>query len=663
MKKRIVWSVAGLVMLATALVSCGNMLAHTGGDPGGGGGSAGNSSGAGARAGGKSLSLVVANYGEHFGNATRAAAGGSLRTIVGDPYDSANVKFWLWGESSTGTVRAPEEVAITPGAGKEGTVNVNLDPGSWNLTLAAVPTTVPDPGDTPNKILENAALAGVAHVDTMHANTVRFMLRSDGLVKPSNVTIEIQANWFDDTKWKATAGIYDLLTGQKIQQAQITDITAQLKNNATYTATDVPPGKYLFKVIFSTPDPNSVEIATWSDVLIVLAAKNETHTVVIPNIMGEKADVPTGFKAGWKQDAPEKRALNSYEVTFNWTRGAKNNETGFELELMDVGDDKTPGNTEARWQALQGTVGQDKITKYDSGVYGHLDKWVDGSLGAGSEEIVLLLPLDRRYLARIRAVNYAGDSDYVYVDLAQQIAGLGQFEGVINVFKVRYGLDGGTWNNGPNAPNTTNDYTEYHKESTQAVTIKKPDGTGADGTLEKGADPWTAWRKSDGTLYDFTAGTNYTDNKSLILTALYGGAASGKFEYEIYNDKDYNIVDAWLTIEATQTGGGAFTVDPQLDFAAGTVGVKRTKGGTDYKVVVKLKLDGTQWNYDWVNLKVTAFGRTPFEMTKPAAAVGADNTFEVDVSNWNPGIYQCLLMAGKGRTIVSKPLTLTLADN
>lgn len=677
MKTKIAWGVAGLVLLATVLVSCGNMLAHTG--QGGSSGAGNSSSGEGSRAGSKTLSLVVANYGEHFGNgATKSIVGGPLRTIVGDAYDSTEVTFFLWGESTTGTPLAPAEVTVTPDAGQQnmsGTVSVDLDPGAWNLTLAAVPTN--NVGRIVDRtqgtsILDQAALMGEAHVDTMNANTVRFVLRSDGLGASSNVTVTVTAegDWFDNAKWDADAGIYDILTGNLIANAQKKDISADLTrgvNSAPYAVTDIAPGKYIFKVDFTEAGQDPV-IASWSDTIIVYAAKGLTELVAIPNILGLPPEEPTDFKVGWERTKAEV-VPNFYQVTFQWSRGVSKNETGFELELMNIGAESAPTtgsatDMENRWTALTATHA-DKIIPYDSSIYGKLDKWSSGSLGYGSEEIVLLLPLDTRYLARIRAKNYSGESDYTYIDLTQQVTATEQFSTVINMFKVRYELNGGSWTAGPNAPNPTDDFTEYFSENTtQAVIIKKPDGT--DGTLTKGGNQWAAWKKSDGTRYPFDAGNlrEYAEEKSLILTALYGGGASGVFDYEIYDDRAYDIIQDWLTVETSKTGGGAFDVNPALDFGKGTVGVERTAGGTDYKVVFKLNLNTTPgWNYDLVSLKVDGFGSNHFNVTKNAVDAGQDNTFEVDVSNWPAGIYQCLLTGQMGRTIVSKPITLTIADN
>lgn len=678
MKTKIAWGVAGLVLLATVLVSCGNMLAHTG--QGGSSGAGNSSSGEGSRVGSKTLSLVIANYGEHFGNgATNSIVGGPLRTIVGDAYDSTEVTFFLWGESTTGTPLAPEEVTVTPNAGQNnmsGTVSVDLAPGAWNLTLAAVPNAkVGQIGDRTQStsILDQAALMGEAHVDTMNANTVRFVLRSDGLGASSNVTVTVTAEgaWYDNAKWDADAGIYDILTGNLIANATKKDISTDLTklvNSAPYAVADIAPGKYIFKVDFTEAGQDPV-IASWSDTIIVYAAKDLIETVTIPNILGLPPEKPTDFKVGWEK-AKAEEVPNFYQVTFQWSRGVSKNETGFELELMNIGAEQAPAtgsatDMETRWTALAATH-TDKIIPYDSSIYGKVDKWSSGSLGYGSEEIVLLLPLDTRYLARIRAKNYSGESDYTYVDLTQTIAATEQFSNVINMFKVRYELNGGSWTGGPNAPNLTDDYTEYFSEdTTQAVTIKKPDGT--DGTLQKVGNPWAAWKTSAGTRYPFDGLGNleeYTEEKSLILTALYGGGASGVYDYEIYDDSTYDIVQAWLSVEATKTGAGAFDVDPALDFGKGTVGVKRTAGGSDYKVVFKLNLNTTPgWNYDLVSLKVDGFGSNHFNVTKNAVDAGQENTFEVDVSNWPAGIYQCLLTGQMGRTIVSKPITLTIADN
>ena len=684
MKKRIAWSVVGIILLAVALVSCGNMLAHTGGGSEEGGG-AGNSSG-GTRTGAKTLSLVIGNYGEHFGNgssnsigSSSSIVGGPLRTIVGDAYNSNEVTFFLWGESTTGTPLEPKEVTVVPDVlqnNMTGTVSVDLDPGAWNLTLAAVPNgkvgAIGDRTQSVN-ILNQAALMGEAHVDTMNANTVRFVLRSDGLGSSANVTVTVttEGSWYDRAKWDADAGIYDILTGNLIANATKRDISADLTtgvNSAPYAMTDIAPGKYIFKVDFSEAGKDPV-IASWSDTIIVYAAKDLTQTVTIPNILGLPPEKPTAFKVGWEKTKAEV-VPNFYQVTFQWTRGISKNETGFELELMNIGDDPAPTSgsatdMEGKWTALAGTHA-DKISLYNSSVYGKVDKWSSGSLGYGSEEIVLLLPLDTRYLARIRAKNYSGDSDYTYVDLTQAVAATEQFSNVINMFKVRYELNGGSWTGGPNAPNPTDNFTDYYSENTAVpVTILKPDGT--DGTLTKSGNNWAAWKKSDGTRYPFGAGANlveYTDEKSLILTALYGGGASGVYDYEIYNDKNYDIIQAWLSVEVQKQGGGAFVVDPPLDFTKGTVGVKRTAGGTDYKVVFKLNLNTTPgWNYDLISLRVDGFGSNHFNVTKNTLEAGQDNVFEVDVSNWPAGIYQCLLTAQMGRTVVSKPITLTIADN
>lgn len=685
MKTKIAWGVAGLVLLATVLVSCGNMLAHTG--QGGSSGAGNFSSGEGSRAGSKTLSLVVANYGEHFGNgATNSIVGGPLRTIVGDAYDSTEVKFYLWGESSTGTPLEPKEVTVTPdplaGTNMTGSLSVNLDPGAWDLTLAAVPNAktgaLTQPLDKSN-IVDNAALKGEAHVDTMNASVVRFTLRSDGLtgVAPTvRVAVTAKNNWFDDAKWDAYAGIYDLLTGVLVKTEK--DISTGLNAGGTgeYSETDIPPGKYAFKVVFTKDGEKDNIVATWSDTIIIYAAKELDESVEIPELVDKAPDAPTGLKAGWDQNNADRLAVNFYEATFQWTRGASKNEAGFELELMDIGDSdlaaQTPVGMETLWGQLAAT---NSIATYDSNIYGQMDKWTDGSLAAANEEVKLLLPMGSRYIARIRAINNGGESAYVYADLAQQITTFERFNNVINVYKVRYELDGGDWQNGPNAvggdtkANVTEFFAEKANRNQQDITIRKPDGAGADGTLSKNGQNWAGWQKGDGTLYLLdAAGTaleKYNNPVSLTLTAKYG-SAGGSYEWEIFNDADYDIKTGWVAVEATATpggGGGAMTVTPVLDFDAGTVGVERTKGGSNYVVTFKLTVQGgTTWNYDVVGLEINR-GSSVYNNQQKAATVGTSTDFAVDVSSWPTGNYQCTLIAYMGRTIVSKPITLTIADN
>ena len=683
MKKRIAWSVVGIILLAVALVSCGNMLAHTGGGSEEGGG-AGNSSG-GTRTGAKLLSLVVENYGEHFGNGpSNSVAGGPLRTIVGDPYAHNDVTFFFWGEDSTGATRAPEQVTVVPDPAKqnkEGTVGINLTPGSWDLTLAAVPTVALGGVNTGDKddILANAALKGEAHVDTINAETVRFTLRSDGLegVAPRvTVNVTTAGNWFDSLKWDAYAGIYDLLSGNTIPNAQEEDITATLNPSATYIKQDIKPGKYAFKVFFTEKGVKENVIATWSDTIIIHAKKDLNQTVEIPELIDKAPDAPTDFKVGWQTAKADVDAINFYEATFNWVRGASKNESEFVLELMEIGaetaPDRTPIGMQTLWERLApGGVAQPGITviQYDSTVYGQVDKWTEGSLAAANTEIKLLLPMDSRYIVRMKAVNAGGDSPYVYADLAQQLGGLQQFQKVINLYKVRYELDGGDWQNGPNAPNTTNNYTEYFvEEDAPQVTIHMP---GGGTTLQKNTKDWAAWQKGDGTLYPVdaqgTALKKYDEGKSLILTAKYG-SAGGAYEWEIFDDKTYDIQNGWVVVEPlvkTPGAGGALDPDPAFDLAAGTVGVRRTPGGSGYTINFKLTVpqQTPNWNYDVVGLEINRGGSGVYKNQQKAAAVNTATTFEVDVSTWPTGKYQCTLVAYMGRTVVSKPITLTIADN
>ena len=91
-------------------------------------------------------------------------------------------------------------------------------------------------------------------------------------------------------------------------------------NAVDYTIASFTPGTYLFKVTFEKTGSNKKFY--WSDVLVVLPGKTINNAVGIPNVIGEKPEAPTAFKAGYVENSEDKFS-GWYTTAFEWERGAE----------------------------------------------------------------------------------------------------------------------------------------------------------------------------------------------------------------------------------------------------------------------------------------------------------------------------------------------------
>lgn len=617
------------------------------------------------------LNIEVTNYDEVVTQASKSANRAS-RTIIPDSFDSNGVDFYLYGTNTSGGTFGPEKVtfkgnadAAAGGAASKtvGTISIPANSAVWEFTLGAVDrkTTTTAPTDE-TTLKKEAVLIGYSSMDMLNGDTAKFTLSPDGLTKEAEIAMKLYTKgWTLPTGFTAKAGIYLLTTGADAG----TDAAATEKDVAfTATSTDeahavdyaiasFKPGTYLFKVTFEKTDSNKKFY--WSDVLVVLPGKKIENAVGIPNVIGEKPAAPTNFKAGYVENSEDKFS-GWYTTAFEWERSSTKNENNYEIQVFEFNDTAAVTSPVNAWPT-EPTDGS-SVT-YDS-KFSSEANYESGSLLSGNTKAQLRLELGKRYFARIRAVNDAGESAWTLVALADAPAeptGTQKFTGTtINRYRLKYFMNGGTYYDDKTAADagtdgSTADKVSYHCEDSAAGTeIIKADGTPI---IKKNTYTWSYWSK-DGKSETASrynepgaAPEAYTGYKNLDLYAMFTTDAS----VAIFDKKSFEIQDGWIALDTVPLTGKTVTID-----AVGKTGVKWTFTPGEVKDAEGKTIEN--FAYDKVNFTVTK-GGTTFE-AKSADKVGAATEFAMSLSNLPAGIYQVMFTAHYGTTTVSYPITATI---
>ena len=609
------------------------------------------------------LNIEVTNYDEVVTQASKSANRAS-RTIIPDSFDSDGVDFYLYGTNTSGGTFGPSKVTFTSndaGSKTVGTISIPANSAVWEFTLAAVATGAAAPTEATLK--DNAVLIGYSSMDMLNGDTAKFTLSPDGLTKEAKIAMKLYTdNWALPAGFTAKAGIYLLTTGADAasteQTVAFTENTKDEASAVDYAIASFAPGTYLFKVTFEKT--NSNKKFYWSDVLVVLPGKTIDNAVGIPNVIGTAPTAPTAFKAGYVENSEDKY-LGWYTAAFEWERGSKN-ENNFEIEVLEFNDADTavtpPADADAAWTTA---LAAGKSVTYDS-KFSEAANYESGSLLSGNTKAQLRLEVGKRYFARIRAVNDAGESAWTLVDLATaptEPTGTKAFTGnTINRYRLTYFMNGGTYFDdeteaeGGTGGSTTNIVSYHCEDSTTGTPITKADGTPI---IKKNTYTWSYWSKDatseTASRYNEpgTAPANYTGYKNLDLYAMFTTDAS----VAIFDKKSLEIQDGWITVDTgTLTGKTA-----EIEVATETE-VKWTFTPGDVKNAEGNPI--TDFAYDKVNFTVTK-GGTTFE-AKSADDVSAVNKaeFTMSLSNLPAGTYQVMFTAHYGTTTVSYPITTTI---
>lgn len=435
----------------------------------------------------------------------------------------------------------------------------------------------------------------------------------------------------------------------------------------TSSSKKIKTGTYNFVVTFRNEITNRTYV--WSDVIIIIPGKPCVADVTIPNVIGKLPKAPENFVAGYVAGSEDGAVTDRYRVVFTWD-DMSNNESYFEIQMVDVEalrEDLTTIANPAAAADSQVTVWKQKYTDASDSTKNAFAAWTNttsvswtdidayfnaehssgdstfqyvypdfvqrwgadfyateehadstrknaddtsilSSLLANSESAEFYLPLGTSYIARIRAVNDAGYSDPLTVDLtdANKPVGTTAFTGGTNAYgkaeygtlytapvspattptwgitgaartnaattisryRVRYNLQGGRYD--PDGTGSTavvtGDIVEYYcQDATTGNYILYPSAVTKESTdpyLQNGTSFFSYWAMgletiSNDTVYPYKKGESnepelYKYSANLELYALYGAA---KVDV-LYADK-YPIYPYWVKYGYTATADTA----------------------------------------------------------------------------------------------------------
>ena len=302
---------------------------------------------------------------------------------------------------------------------KSGTAVVNLDLVEWDLKLIGYIT---DEAYTTHPCLEKEILR---ENFSSGKKAVVFDLKPvDPTTTSATGNVDVTIAWLTDQPKRLEFGIYDI--GKSTEQIVTNKGRGDAKYKATYTdgdfadedtayemswhQDDVEAGMYNFAAVFYDAEEDGNVIGYYIDILYVDGGNDSIATVNYGNkfntqpenptwLAVETAYVPQKLKTGYS----DTDVYKWYYAKFHWN-DVSTNETGFELVITEEDDEENAyivnptelAKTDHAWKA---------------------DKWYDGTdevpfpttnpnrIDAGSTWVVVKLETEKRYTAKIRAIN------------------------------------------------------------------------------------------------------------------------------------------------------------------------------------------------------------------------------------------------------------------
>ena len=415
---------------------------------------------AGASAVSKKLTLNVSSDSDLIDFSTSSIAEDGARTVAPEAVDSTDLDFYLNSYDLIANAnKSLTKVTFvgTDSSTTNGTVTVELDASNYRFTLVAVPTGTAVTSSTDlATLITKAYLIGYATADlryTEEAASVNFILTSDSLSGSGKLKLDLYLDsWSAEslaleqaTGTKviaaATVGLYNIQTGAVISTSLVNPASFEGKtsNTTTFTyygttantaLTAIDSGTYDLTVTFTLKNGSKY---IFSEPIIILPNQTTEATLPIPEVIGLPPTAPTNFKAGYI--IPAYDDSDYYKVVFNWDDNSKN-ELYFELDLYDITSSTSittaSSNVASNWSGANyntntktyaNSSSNPSDSTHESLVFYGLKadegpNWYAGSLNRNNKQAVFYIELGKRYLARIRAVNAAGDSAYAVSEVA-----------------------------------------------------------------------------------------------------------------------------------------------------------------------------------------------------------------------------------------------------
>lgn len=256
----------------------------------------------------------------------------------------------------------------------------NLKPGFYSFTL---------------KVKQNGVviLSGSKSANVVSANTpIKFKLTPYGLAGTGSIKLKFKINT-DDVTLLGTGIKFDVeVLNKKEMSFLANDAITREADSFVYSNSDVEAGCYVLKIKISnaTDTSEGTMFGFWQeDALYVEPGRETSKTIELPKLIY----LPTWPESSTLTANPN--STNPSQIKFNWPKvlNAKN----YELQIKEILDDETIPTIESTWDSLSDTTAQ-TISEINSCEY----IWEEAEIG-------------KKYVARVRAINMCGKSEWKYL--------------------------------------------------------------------------------------------------------------------------------------------------------------------------------------------------------------------------------------------------------
>lgn len=527
----------------------------------------------------------------------------------------------LTGKSETGMTYGPKVVTLKPTA-TTGVYDfddtdgpIAMDAMSWNLVLTAYS----DAAKT------KPVLRGYCSVDLRNgSNSATFVMGIAGLTTPGSVDISGTIVDTDKVAKSYTMGIYRKDNGKDVGNTEQTEASFDVTTGAAFIFTangkDVPPGTYLYTMIFYN-DVSEI-IGSFTDTIVINPGNKLTKENLKIDVIGKKPTEPEDLKAYLVKDS-ESSDGRTYNVKVTWTQA--DYATNYELNVVESAGDgsdlTSAGNgTAIAGGTIYGMASMDKTTPTKivndfpgSAVFGT----GSSSMMYGDGSCVLKLETGKVYEIQLRARNYIGVSKWVdreAGDTAEYGAYKAPDDQRINRLLITYNTDGGILKVGGTTDTYDVKYAEYKcwTIDTDLMVIKPDDGnepTPGEFALKKGTSAFVGWLLDDGTAVksDITVTSTRGDAvkkytyKNVTVIASFGNEVSASISQEAAQKdilRTHLVLKYGVTGDVTQ----GLTADADGIYSLTKFG----NDGTSNQIQIELKNTGT----DYTNVKFEVWGQS-----------------------------------------------------
>ncbi len=306
--------------------------------------------------------------------------------------------------------------------------------------------------------------------------------------------------------WQIPAG-YAVLAGIYKENSYDDDSRVYPSNGADYSlfsasSSDASFGTQTFSGLLSSgiysfvlKYKNDSNQFIYEDELIVYANMTSSKSLSIQEVINKVPEAPSGLISAYKEPETDSSGNESgyYTMQLAW-RDNSLTETGFTVELLDVSgndDVETPGSDSA-YETLEKSYGESIV--YSSTASSSAYE-IDESLGINTTTATFKLPLGKRFVTRICAVNGTGNSDWAYLNKTETLTYTDESDSskttkidssytpfdagceTINLYRITYEYNSGTISALKDGTSQAEPATTIYKSQlSSGIAILNPDG-------------------------------------------------------------------------------------------------------------------------------------------------------------------------------------------